>query len=79
MPCRLHGGMRYLGVNFGDDLRRKVEAAAALRRLTEVAIDRLRAANPRFGDGTNVAVAVAIANADVHESGSLQRMRIIVK
>src|SRR5690606_36591649 len=59
------GGFR-AAVDFGDDLRGKVEATAAAGRLAEVAVDLLRAAQAGLGRVADVAVSMTVADANVH-------------
>ena len=60
-----------------DDLGREGQAAPALRRLAEMAINVPHCAQAGFGSLADVALAVAIADTDVHEPYDTQ-LRIVV-
>jgi hypothetical protein len=64
-------------VDLFDHLRGDSQASPALRRFPEMAIDLARAPKPGLGGLTDVALAVAIANADVHGRKDTQ-LRLIV-
>jgi hypothetical protein len=53
-------------VNFVDDLCRDDQAAAALRRFAEVAVDVAGTAQAALGGLADIALAVAMADAYVH-------------
>jgi hypothetical protein len=53
-------------MDLGNESAGKVEAAAAPRGLTETHVDLARRGQPRGGCGADIAVAVTIADADVH-------------
>ena len=60
-----------------DDLRREGQATPALGRFAEMAIDLPGAPQAGLGSLTDVALAVAIADTDVHERYDTQ-LRIVV-
>jgi len=53
-------------VGLFDDFRGELEASAATHWLAEAAIDRWRRAKAFLRDGTDLAVAMAVADAYVH-------------
>lgn len=54
------------GVDFLDDARGDIQASAAAYGLTEMRVDRPRAAQTGRGGTPNVVIAVAVADTYVH-------------